>query len=126
MQAYLGQAEQELARVTEIVKHTLRYYREPNKPVDVDVAAVVESVLALYHSRLVGAQVSVVHDIRCQNVTVLARPGELRQVVANLVGNSLDAMRAGGKLQTRINTCGLHDAVQPRLRFTLADTLGQP
>ncbi len=36
---YLQQADQELARVAEIAKHTLRFYREPNHPVPVDLLA---------------------------------------------------------------------------------------
>jgi signal transduction histidine kinase len=122
VRTYLGQAEQELARVTEIAKHTLRYYRETNKPIEVDVATVLDSVLALYHSRLVAAQVEVIREIRCGDVMVLARPGELRQVIANLIGNSLDAMRSGGTLRLRIATCRIADSFAPSLRLTLADT----
>lgn len=104
MRMYLGLAEQELARVTEITKHTLRYYREPNKPIEVDVAAVLDSVLTLYHSRLVAAHVEVSKEFRSPGVSVYANPGELRQIIANLIGNALDAMRAGGKLRLRIRS----------------------
>jgi signal transduction histidine kinase len=104
MRRYLDQAEQELARVTEITKHTLRYYREPNKPIQVDVTAILDSVLALYHSRLIAAQVSVRKEVRSMIVSIYANPGELRQIMANLIGNSMDAMRNGGELRLRISS----------------------
>jgi signal transduction histidine kinase len=121
--AYLAQAEQELARVAEITKHTLRYYREPNKPIQVDVSAVLDSVLALYHSRLVAAQISVYREVRSETVSVHVNPGELRQIIANLIGNSLDAMRNGGKLKLRISLRRSPKNLGERhLSLTIADT----
>ena len=38
MKQYLGDAEQELARVTEITKQTLRFYREPSQPTATEVS----------------------------------------------------------------------------------------
>jgi C4-dicarboxylate-specific signal transduction histidine kinase len=80
---YLEQAEQELARVTEITKHTLRYYREPNKPIQVDVSAVLDSILALYKPRLLAAEVTVHKQVHgneylrlCQSWRAPADPGE--------------------------------------------------
>lgn len=119
MRKYLDQAEQELARVAEITKHTLRYYREPNKPVLVDVTAILESVLALYFSRLVAANVSVEKDVGSAEM-VCANPGELRQIIANLIGNALDAMRTGGRLRLRMRMRG-HEGPR-RLALTIADT----
>jgi len=122
-QLYLSQAEQELARVTEIAKHTLRYYREPNKPVPVDVSAVLDSMLTLYHSRLIAAQVDVCKETRSKVVSVYANPGELRQVMSNLIGNALDAMRTGGKLRLRIGSWYSPKLPDRRyLSLTIADT----
>jgi signal transduction histidine kinase len=122
MRKYLDQAEQELARVAEITKHTLRYYREPNKPIQVDVSAILESVLALYHSRLVAAEIDVRKESRCDDVFVCANPGELRQIIANLIGNSLDAMRMGGKLRLRLGTRRNAKTGVRGLSLTIADT----
>lgn len=122
-QLYLEQAEQELARVTEIAKHTLRYYREPNKPVLVDVNAVLDSMLTLYHSRLLAARIEVVKEIPSTVASVYANPGELRQVLANLIGNALDAMRTGGKLRLRIGSWYSPRFSDRRyLSLTIADT----
>jgi len=120
---YLGAAEQELARVVEITKQTLRFYREPSQRVETDVAAVLRSVLTLYHSRLMGAGIEVKDEVLIPSAKVLSSPGELRQVIANIVGNAIDAMRTGGRLHVRIS--GEHDPERMdyrRIRLTIADT----
>ena len=120
------EAERELARVTEITTQTLRFYREPNKPTETELADVLQSVLVLYQSRLTAANISVEQDIREPFLTVLSSPGELRQVIANIIGNSIDAMRRGGRLRIRISReKAAHDA--SAVRLTIADTgLGIP
>jgi signal transduction histidine kinase len=123
MRKYLDQTEQELARVTEITKHTLRFYREPNQPVEVDVSTVLDSILMLYRSRLVSADVTVHKEMRTPLTFVKASPGELRQIVANIIGNGLDAMRGGGQLRIRVSAePGLKGKGLPRTRLTIADT----
>jgi signal transduction histidine kinase len=100
---YLREADQELARVTEITKQTLRFYREPNKLAETDVGSVVESVLALYHSRLRSSNVTVESELPTTAIRVLSSAGELRQILANLIGNAIDAMRLGGRLRIRVS-----------------------
>ncbi|SEF76643.1 His Kinase A (phospho-acceptor) domain-containing protein [Bryocella elongata] len=119
-QRYLMEAEQELARVAEITKHTLRFYREPNQPTQVDLVEVVDSVLALYHSRLVAAKIVVEKEVRVSSLSILASPGELRQVIANIVGNALDAMRHGGILRLRLSVTTRNG--NPKARLSIADT----
>jgi len=118
---YLERADQELARVAEITRQTLRFYREPSHPVDTEVAGVLQSVLVLYHSRLHAAGVEVQLEVEPSCGTVLASPGELRQVMANIIGNAIDAMRRGGRLRLRISMESA-SAAMPRVRLTIADT----
>ena len=99
---YLVEAEQELARVTEITKQTLRFYREPSQPTATNVSTVLDSVLRLHGSRLKAAGVHVNREIPSEIATVLSTPGELRQILANIIGNATDAMRHGGCLRIRI------------------------
>jgi signal transduction histidine kinase len=113
---YLAQAEQELARVAEITKQTLRFYREPSQPHATEVNTVVDSVLMLYGPRLSASGITVERHGRSPRAAILSTPGELRQVIANLVGNSIDAMRTGGYLRIGITErCGL-------VRLLIADT----
>ena len=122
LRIYVSQAEQELARVSEIVKQTLRFYKEPTNPVKVDIAAVIESVLSLYESRLTASGIRVQVKAPILPVFIFAKAGELRQVLANLIGNSIDAMRLGGCLyiRTSIESSGSLEA--KRVRLTVADT----
>lgn len=119
---YLAQAEQELARVAEITKQTLRFYREPSQPTDTRIATVLDSVLMLFGQRLVSAGIKVEREERSASAAVLSTPGELRQVIANLVGNAIDAMRGGGRLRIRISQ--QQDPHHPGklVRVTIADT----
>lgn len=118
---WLAQADQELARVAEITRQTLRFYREPSHPVNTEVAAVLRSVLVLYNSRLMAANVEVLLEVDAPAATILASPGELRQVIANIVGNAIDAMRHGGHLRLRVSE--EHSRREgPRARLTIADT----
>jgi signal transduction histidine kinase len=124
---YLAEAEQELARVTEITKQTLRFYREPSQPMATDVPSVLDSVLKLYGSRLMAAGVTAEREIRCESAVVFSTPGELRQVFANIIGNAIDAMRRGGRLRTRVSETThvqtRHTGESRRsIRVTISDT----
>ena len=113
---YLAQAEQELARVAEITKQTLRFYREPSQPAATRIGSVLDSVLMLYGPRLVSAGIQVERSERTPSATVLSSPGELRQIIANIVGNAIDAMRTGGRLRIRITESSEY------VRLTIADS----
>ena len=117
----LAEAEQELARVTEITKQTLRFYREPSQSVETDVASVLDSVLKLYGNRLAVSSVSVQREVRTRSARVLSTPGELRQVLANLIGNAIDAMR-GGRLRIRISALSSPSHHSSSIRISVADT----
>jgi signal transduction histidine kinase len=121
LKRYLDDADQELARVTEITTQTLRFYREPNKPVQTALAGIVQSVLVLYHSRLAAANITVHHQITIPSGSVLSSPGELRQIIANIIGNSIDAMRRGGRLRIRISRSKMRDG-SDGIRLTIGDT----
>jgi PAS domain S-box-containing protein len=87
----LEQAERELARVSHITTATLRFHRQTAEPHIVDIEEILESVLVLYEGRLKAVGVAIerrysLHpSISCQAV-------EVRQVIANLVSNAIDAM----------------------------------
>jgi signal transduction histidine kinase len=118
---YLAEAEQELARVTEITKQTLRFYREPSQPTATDVSTVLDSVLGLHGSRLKAAGVKVHREVLSETATVLSTPGELRQILANIIGNATDAMRQGGCLRIRISNREQLQRPGCCVRLTIAD-----
>ena len=118
---YLKQAEQELARVTEITKQTLHFYREPSRPGPVNVVAVLDSVLTLYHPRIASAGVHVQREFD-DTLPIMGAPGEFRQIFSNLIINAVDAMRRGGCLLLRAGNA--NDPVNraiPGIRISIAD-----
>jgi len=94
-------AEAELARVSEITQQTLRFYRQPTLPSRVNIADILNSILLLYQSRITSASVTVEKKFSGEP-EVFGFGGELRQLVANLIGNALDAMPYGGLLRLRV------------------------
>lgn len=119
---YAQTALSELARVSEIVIQTLRFHRQQVKPVMVQVPEIVDSALVLYNARLRSSQIVIERDFR-QCSPILARAGDLRQVILNLVGNAADAMASGGRLKIRIaNTQEYSNGARRGIRLTIADS----
>jgi signal transduction histidine kinase len=115
-------ASHELARVSEIVTHTLRFYRESVNPATVQITDVVDSALVMYQSRLKSAGIVVERDFR-ENSPVYAKAGELRHMVLNLIGNALEAIERDGTLKIRVsNTRELRNGARQGVRLTIADT----
>jgi signal transduction histidine kinase len=119
---YLATAQQELARVSAITAHTLRFYREPAGPGPVNMNDVLDSVLLLFCSRLNHANIDVQRESD-EVPQIVGLAGELRQVVANLIGNAVDAMRNGGRLLLRVRSaCDPADRHRRGVRIVIADT----
>ena len=115
---YLQQATKELERVAKITKQVLLFHRETKTPVELDVQDMVQSVLALYFIQLEGKRIKV--DFRKNSpYRIYGFPGELRQVLANLIGNAIDASPAQGKISIRIRRAEWNGG--PGIVFTIHD-----
>ncbi len=115
---YATLAQQELARVAEITQETLRFHRQPTLPRDVHVPDVLRSVLVLHNGRLQSPRIDV--QLRLSDDAILfGYAGELRQVFANLIGNAIDAMPAGGRLWLR--ACAARRHGKRGVKVTVAD-----
>lgn len=114
-------AQEELARVSQIATHTLRFHKQSSGRTDVHLKGLFESVLALYRGRLQNAGITAVIDSP-QHLEFLCFEGELRQILVNLVANAFDAMRQGGKLVLRSRETSVQDSGTKGIRVTVADT----
>jgi PAS domain S-box-containing protein len=119
---YVTMAEYEVHRIAEITQQTLRFYRQPTQPGRVTVEELLGSVLNLYHSRIHALDLRVERDYESE-LTLFCFAGEIRQVFANLVGNSIDASSVAGRLVVRARRSrDWRNPEQSGIRFTVADT----
>ena len=120
-QAYLALADKELARVSQIAGQTLRFHRQATRPRALSTRELLEPVLALYQGRLVNSHISV--DLQVRDLSELTcYEGDIRQVLNNLVGNALDAMKSGGRLIIRAQRSRDWARDMVGARITIADT----
>src|SRR5438270_5585000 len=119
---YLEVAQQELSRVVHITKQTLGFYREANSPARVELAQVMDDVLAVYERRVETKKVAIDKRYESQGV-VQAFPGEMRQVFSNLVLNALDAVGPGGRISLHVTESRDWAAPERRgIRVVVADS----
>jgi signal transduction histidine kinase len=89
-----------LRRVTEISNHTLRFHRSARGPEEVEVRTLLDMAVVLFRAKLRNQNIQA--TVTCEkNVHAVCAPGEIRQVVVNLIANAVDAMPTGGKLLLR-------------------------
>jgi signal transduction histidine kinase len=99
-------ALEELDRVERSIAHLLRYAREvPFKPSRVDVRDLIESSIDLFRDRAAREQVQIVRE--WDELPIIHADGEqLRQVLANLIGNALDVLASNHSPNPMIEISG--------------------
>ncbi len=107
-------AEQELDRVSHITRQTLGFYRESAAPQALDVPLLVDSVMKIYANKLKSKGIRIEHDIGdCP--AILGWPGELKQLISNLVSNAADAVNMEGMVSVRVSPLVLKDGTAVQL-----------
>ncbi len=100
---YLKIADEELRRIAQITRSTLGLYRERDTtPGAVNLSEMIDNLLMFYQRQVqsLGVKVEKRFDSAGRVVGV---SGELRQVIANLVANAIDALGvAGTKLKLHV------------------------
>ncbi len=118
---YCQTAQEELARVSHIVTHTLRFNRQGNVASEENLSDLLDSALAIYEARLRHSGIMLRREYR-ETPLVRCFGSELRQVFANLIGNAFDATRGSGSLILRTRPQTHRRTGEPGVRITLADT----
>jgi signal transduction histidine kinase len=118
---YLEMADGELKRIAHITRQTLGFYRESTAPTTFRVVTLIDSVIDLLQAKIISTQVTVQKE--CDDLLeITASFGELRQVISNLMLNSLDALGEGGRVTLRASTSQDPLNGSARIRITLADS----
>jgi PAS domain S-box-containing protein len=118
---YLKQAEREVGRVAQLAQQTLGFVRDANASGWMDPAAIMDEILQLYSRKLEGRKIRVTRRYRddCQ---ISGHSGELRQLLANLVVNAVDAMKEQGSLHVRVAKGRDWQSGREGVRITVADS----
>ncbi len=120
VRSYIGNAEAELGRVAHITRQSLGFYREQNAPTLVSVQRLLESAIEILNAKIIAKEATV--EMRWHmdaHVSVVA--GELRQVFANLIANSLHAIDVRGRVELRTSVSFNHANGIRYARVTIAD-----
>jgi len=119
---YATMAEYEVRRVSEITQQTLRFYRQSTQPGRTTLAELLDSILSLYQGRVNALNLRVERDYDPE-IELFCFAGEIRQVFANLIGNSIDAAGNGARLVVRARRSrNWSDPSQTGVRFVVADS----
>ena len=123
--SYCATMMTELRHVSAIATHTLRFHRQTTNASETRLDTLIESVLTLFEGKIRNAGVIVEPRLSPAHV-IHGFQGELRQVLANLIGNAIDAMHTGqpGERRLLVRT---HSNRSPRtgapgITITVADT----
>jgi PAS domain S-box-containing protein len=121
VQEYLNAIEEELNRISLITKQTLGFYRETIAPSAVRVGEMLNPLIAVLGRRARNKGIEIRPEIR-QDPEIYAVAGEIRQLIANLLNNSIDAVEPGGLIRIRIGANGLNGQNPTGIRITIADS----
>jgi signal transduction histidine kinase len=118
---HLEIADRELTRVAQIAQKTLGFYRDISRNRWVEVAELVEDVNVIYERKLrnrrIVSQISIPPGLK-----VYGKQGEIKQALANLIANAIDATQSGGNIWVRARESRHWKSGQgPGVRITLAD-----
>ena len=117
---YLAIADGELMRIAHITRQSLGFYREFSEATNNSVSALIDSVVDLLQAKI-RANGALVKQQCQEHLRVMGIAGELRQVLANLLANSLDAVGPDGKIVVRASACVDPRNGGRRVRIAVAD-----
>jgi signal transduction histidine kinase/putative methionine-R-sulfoxide reductase with GAF domain len=116
IQRHINGIREGAERASQIVRNLLQFARKlTSSREDMDINDVIERVLALVANTAVTQNISVVRDLAPHLPMTAGDPGQIQQVVLNLVTNAFQAMAdAGGRLTVRSRPLGgrLHVEVE--------------
>jgi PAS domain S-box-containing protein len=119
-QQHLTMAEQEVGRIARLAQQTLGFVRETGAPGWMDPAVIMDEILQLYSRKLEDRKIRVIRRYR-NSRQIRGYSGELRQLLANLLVNAVEAMADGGFLQVRVASGKQWSDSREGIRITVAD-----
>jgi PAS domain S-box-containing protein len=119
---HLTEADRELQRIAHITRQSLGFYRENSLASLFRPDVVIREVFDFYSFRASQGRVSLHVNIKTEQ-KAWGSAGELRQVISNLLANSLDACSPGDAICVRVRASrNPRDLTLPGVRIVVADT----
>jgi PAS domain S-box-containing protein len=120
--AYLDEAMQQVRRISQVASQTLKFSRSSNRNASCKPSELIENTLQFLRPKLQTAQVELSTEIR-QDPQFSCSPGEIQQVIVNLINNSIEAMAGPGKIRIRAGvSLDWSNRARRGVRITVADT----
>jgi two-component system, NtrC family, sensor kinase len=95
--ALIAASQLEVGRIAEVVKRTLGLTRETASPVRFSLRAITEDLVKVYARRFEANAIQVTTCYQ-DSSDIEGFPGEMRQVISNLIVNAIDALQQRGKI----------------------------
>jgi len=119
---HLLDADRELQRIAHITRQSLGFYRENSAASLFRPDVVIREVFDFYSFRAAQSRIGLHINIKTEQ-KAWGNAGELRQVISNLLANSLDACQAGGAICVRVRGArSPRDLALEGIRILVADT----
>ncbi|MFZ0274446.1 MAG: ATP-binding protein [Acidobacteriaceae bacterium] len=119
---FLSGAQEELERISLLTRQTLGFYRETRGAKVFTLGALVDQLISAYVPRTRNKKIDLRTEIR-SDPAIHGIPGEVRQIIANLLNNSIDAVPTGGRVHIRISAARQSSGNGQRgVRLTVADS----
>jgi signal transduction histidine kinase len=117
---YLSMAEEELGRIAHLTKQTLGFYREQASIAPVRIGELLRQLIFVLSPKARNKRVRM--DLELVNdPEILVNAGEIRQLFANLLSNSIDACNLEGSIRVRVSRQFSYRLRRHGLRITVAD-----
>lgn len=111
----LDTAARELDRVSHVARQSLAFYRDSNTPVRFDLSATLREAVNLFRKQIEESGVHLEIDLPEQPVEIEGWPGEITQMISNLLINAAQACGGRGRIGLRCRP------MRGRARLTVSD-----
>jgi PAS domain S-box-containing protein len=117
---YLNMAEEELGRIAHLTKQTLGFYREQVGATPVRTGELLRQLIFVLSPKAKNKRVNIDLEL-LSDPEIRVNAGEIRQLFANLLSNSIDACNLEGSIRVRVSPQFSHRLQRHGLRISVAD-----
>ena len=93
--------EEQVLNLIKLSRQTLSFYRSEENREVVAMASLAEAALRVHQKNIFAKQIRIRRNLP-SDVTAEVNPGDMLQVISNLVANAVDALPEEGTLQVRV------------------------